>query len=102
MSANCDNFWTDSGTSHFPGRSPREKLSSEGGPMYHQMTMERLEAVYGADVYDSSGDTIGTVEHLYVDQQTGQPEWLALGTGFLGKKRVLVPLAGADIGENGV
>ena len=49
------------------------------------------------DVYDSDGDKIGSVEDIYYDEQTNQPEWISIGTGFFGTKRVLVPLEGADL-----
>ena len=38
--------------------------------MYDQMSVERLQALRGAPVFDSAGDKIGSVEGLFVDQQT--------------------------------
>jgi uncharacterized protein (TIGR02271 family) len=70
--------------------------------MHETVTVERLQALRGAPVYDAAGDKIGSVEQLYVDQQTGEPEWLGIGTGFFGTKRVLVPVAGADAADAGV
>ena len=65
-------------------------------------TGERIEKLHGIDVYDRKGDKIGSVDELFVDEQTGQPEWIGLGTGFFGTKRVLVPFQGADVREDGV
>ena len=70
--------------------------------MATDMTMERLSGMRGAPVYDSAGDEIGTVEEIYYDTDTNAPEWIGLGTGALGTKRVLVPVQGADMRDNGV
>lgn len=64
--------------------------------------MERLETMKGSTVYDSNGDKIGSVEEVYVDYQTSEPEWIGLGTGLLGTKRVVVPAATADAQEDGI
>jgi len=60
------------------------------------LTMDELMEARGADVYSSDGDKIGSVEEIFVDEETNQPEWIGLGTGFLGTKRVLVPVQGAE------
>jgi stress response protein YsnF len=62
-----------------------------------EMTMDRLEQLRGAPVLDSSGEKIGSVEEVFYDEQTKRPEWIGIGTGFLGTKRVLVPLEGASV-----
>jgi len=64
--------------------------------MQQSMTMERLTGMQGANVYDSAGDKIGAVEEIFYDEQTNQPEWIGIGTGFFGTKRVLVPVQGAS------
>jgi len=66
------------------------------------MTTQELMAAQGTPVYSSDGEKIGSVEEVFVDQQTGQPEWIGLGTGFLGSKRALVPVAGADFREDAI
>jgi len=55
------------------------------------MQMDQLHELQGAPVLDSSGDQIGKVEEIYYDTEDGRPEWIGLGTGFFGTKRVLVP-----------
>ncbi len=61
-----------------------------------EMTLDRLEQMRGAKVYDSSGEKIGTVEEIFYDESTNKPEWIGIGTGgFFGTKRVLVPVQGA-------
>jgi uncharacterized protein (TIGR02271 family) len=61
------------------------------------VTMEQLSAMHGAPVYDASGDKIGSVEEIFYDEDTREPEWIGIGVGFFGTKRVLVPVEGARI-----
>ena len=51
-----------------------------------------LEDVRGLDLYSQDDKKIATVEDVFLDDQTGQPEWLRLGVGLFGMKDVLVPL----------
>jgi uncharacterized protein (TIGR02271 family) len=64
------------------------------------MTMDALMAARGMPVYSTDGEKIGSVEEVFVDQQTNEPEWIGLGTGFFGTKRALVPVKGADLRED--
>jgi uncharacterized protein (TIGR02271 family) len=66
------------------------------------MQMDQLQQLRGAPVVDSTGDQIGKVDEIFYDVDGGQPEWIGLGTGFFGKKRVLVPVQGAQIEGDGV
>ncbi len=66
------------------------------------LTLDDLESARGNTVYSTDGEKIGKVEELYVDEGTGRPEWIGIGTGFLGTKRVLVPVEGASRREGGV
>jgi uncharacterized protein (TIGR02271 family) len=70
--------------------------------MQDTFTMDRLAAMRGDTVYDSAGEKIGKVEEIFYDDATNQPEWIGIGTGFLGTKRVLVPVQGATATEDGV
>ena len=71
--------------------------------MQQQTTsLEQFERLRGADVYSQDGEKIGSVAEVFVDEQTGRPEWIGLGTGFFGTKRVLVPVEGASFGEDEV
>jgi uncharacterized protein (TIGR02271 family) len=49
----------------------------------------------GADVIDEGGDKIGKLENVYMDQATGQPEWLAVKTGMFGSRETFLPIGGA-------
>jgi uncharacterized protein (TIGR02271 family) len=41
---------------------------------------------------DADGDKIGTIESIYLDDQTGEPEWALIHTGLFGTKSTFVPL----------
>jgi uncharacterized protein (TIGR02271 family) len=66
------------------------------------MTMERINQAQGAPVYDSAAEKIGEVEEIFYDVNTNQPEWVGIGTGFFGTKRVLVPLESAELRDEGL
>ncbi|MBA2356889.1 MAG: PRC and DUF2382 domain-containing protein [Actinobacteria bacterium] len=67
-----------------------------------EFTIASLSEMRGETVYDRDGEKIGKVEEIFYDEGTQRPEWLAIGTGFFGMKRVLVPLAGARAGDDGL
>jgi uncharacterized protein (TIGR02271 family) len=45
---------------------------------------------------DGRGDRIGTIDAIYVDDQTGEPAWALVHTGLFGTKSTFVPLAQAS------
>jgi uncharacterized protein (TIGR02271 family) len=49
----------------------------------------------GRTLKDRNGEKIGTIDALYLDQQTDEPEWALVNTGLFGTKSSFVPLAGA-------
>src|SRR5215203_60118 len=55
----------------------------------------------GHDVVDRDGDKVGSIEDIYLDQETGQIEWAAVKTGLLGTKLNFVPIQNASF-ENDV
>lgn len=42
------------------------------------------------------GSKVGSVSEIYLDNDTGQPEWALVSSGLLGTKSTFVPLAGAS------
>jgi uncharacterized protein (TIGR02271 family) len=44
---------------------------------------------------DADGEKIGTIEEIYLDAETDQPEWLAVKTGLFGSKISFIPIAEA-------
>ena len=61
-------------------------------------TMQRTTLLQqrGQDLYDADGDKIGTIEEIYLDAQSGEPEWALVNTGMFGTKSSFVPLQGAS------
>ncbi len=53
-------------------------------------------------LHDGSGHKIGKIADNYTDDDTGQPEWLAVTTGLFGSNVSFVPLAGAMPAGDGI
>jgi uncharacterized protein (TIGR02271 family) len=53
--------------------------------------------VMGATAYGADGDKIGKVGQVFLDDQTNQPEFATVNTGFLGGSESFVPLAEASL-----
>jgi uncharacterized protein (TIGR02271 family) len=57
--------------------------------------LDELQAWNGRDLIDRDGDKIGSISDVYLDDETGQPEWLTVKTGLLGTRESFVPTAEA-------
>jgi uncharacterized protein (TIGR02271 family) len=57
--------------------------------------IDTIRSWQGATLVDADGDKIGTVESIYLDDQSGQPEWALVNTGLFGTRSSFVPLAQA-------
>jgi uncharacterized protein (TIGR02271 family) len=50
---------------------------------------------------DPAGDKLGTIDAIYLDDETGQPEWATVTSGLFTAKAAFVPLAQAqDTGDS--
>jgi uncharacterized protein (TIGR02271 family) len=58
-------------------------------------TTQDVTSWRGQKVVDREGSKIGTIDEIYVDTDTGRPEWLAVSTGLFGSRVSFVPLADA-------
>ena len=56
----------------------------------------KVNSLFDADVVDADGSKIGTVKHVYVDPDGGQPLFVGVTTGWFGRSESFVPLRGAD------
>jgi uncharacterized protein (TIGR02271 family) len=63
---------------------------------------ETLDRVIGADVYDADGTKIGTASEVFLDDQSGNPEWVTVKTGLFGTKETFVPIREADLTGDGL
>ena len=57
--------------------------------------IDTVRSWQGATMVDADGDKVGTIESIYLDDQTGEPEWALVNTGLFGTKSSFVPLAQA-------
>ena len=62
---------------------------------------QELQQFVGADAVGPDGK-IGSIADIYVDEDTGQPEWMAIKTGLFGTKVSFAPLAEASMQGNEV
>lgn len=63
---------------------------------------ESIGRVMGKDVYGASGEKIGAASEVYLDDDTGQPEWLTVRTGLFGSKESFVPIRDAALTDDSV
>ncbi|MCU1605617.1 MAG: protein of unknown function DUF2382-like protein, partial [Modestobacter sp.] len=63
---------------------------------------DTIGRVIGQDVYDESGAKIGSASEVYLDDETGQPEWVTVRTGLFGTKESFVPIRDADLTDEGI
>jgi uncharacterized protein (TIGR02271 family) len=59
-------------------------------------TLEETLTWRGQDLFGADGDKLGTIEEIYLDADTEQPEWALVNTGLFGTKRSFVPLRSAS------
>jgi uncharacterized protein (TIGR02271 family) len=60
------------------------------------ITEQQISTVIGSTAVGPDGK-LGTVGEVYLDDETGRPEWATVRTGLFGTKEAFVPLTQADI-----
>lgn len=60
------------------------------------MNTDEIRNWVGRTAIDAEGQKIGKVADVYLDDETDQPEWLAVNTGLFGSHVSFVPLAGSE------
>jgi uncharacterized protein (TIGR02271 family) len=55
--------------------------------------MQDPSAYENRSLVDSTGQKVGTIEDVYVDQETGKPEWVLVKTGLFGMRTTFVPIS---------
>jgi uncharacterized protein (TIGR02271 family) len=64
-------------------------------------SIETVQSWQGRTMVDPAGDKLGTIDAIYLDDETGQPEWATVTSGMFIAKIAFVPLAQAeDIGDS--
>ncbi|MET9958105.1 PRC and DUF2382 domain-containing protein [Streptomyces sp. NPDC006326] len=64
------------------------------------ITQDQIPAVLDHPVYDSDGNKLGEAKHVFLDDATGQPEWVSIKTGMLGMNESFVPIKDATMVED--
>ena len=59
------------------------------------MAPEQLQSMIGKNAVDTSGDKIGRIGQIYLDDSTGDPQWVTVSTGLFGTKESFAPLYGS-------
>jgi uncharacterized protein (TIGR02271 family) len=57
---------------------------------------DRILQFRGQDLCDRDGDKIGSIDEIYLDAETDEPEWALVNTGLFGAKSTFVPLRDAS------
>src|SRR5262245_63340230 len=77
------------------------RAGQTSNPMAHHLPSESLFGDYsdwpGRDVLDSGGERLGGVREIYLDRETGHPEWVLVDVD--GDTSRFVPLADAQVGS---
>ena len=50
----------------------------------------------GRNAVDQEGNKIGSIGQVYLDDNTGEPDWITVNTGLFGMKENFAPLAGSS------
>jgi uncharacterized protein YrrD len=63
--------------------------------------IDTVQSWQGRTMVDPAGDKLGTIDAIYLDDETGQPEWATVTSGLFTAKTAFVPLAQAQpIGDS--
>jgi uncharacterized protein (TIGR02271 family) len=64
-------------------------------------SIDTVQSWQGRTMVDPAGDKLGTIDAIYLDDETGQPEWATVTRGLFSAKAAFVPLAQAqDMGDS--
>src|ERR1035437_10117784 len=66
------------------------------------MANNQFEDIEGKTLYDSSGEKIGTIKELYLDEGSENPAWATVSSGIFGTKQHFMPLEGVVQHEDGL
>ncbi|WP_133910825.1 DUF2382 domain-containing protein [Streptomyces sp. NBC_00582] len=61
---------------------------------------EQIPTVLDHPVYDADDNKIGEAKHVFLDDVSGQPEWVSVKTGLFGTSESFVPIHDASVVED--
>src|SRR3954447_1719527 len=56
----------------------------------------------GAKAVDVNGDKVGSIDEVYLDRGSNEPEWVTVSTGLFGTRTSFVPIADAQLADGEV
>jgi len=63
--------------------------------------IDTVQSWQGRTMVDPAGDKLGTIDAIYLDDETGQPEWATVTRGLFSARAAFVPLVQAqDMGDS--
>jgi uncharacterized protein (TIGR02271 family) len=63
------------------------------------LSEDQVREVIGAGAYDSEGNQIGTVDQVFLDDETGEPVFATVNRGVTGGSETFLPLANASASQ---
>ncbi len=66
------------------------------------ISAEQIDQVVGRPVTGPEGEKLGDVAQVYLDDETGRPEWVTVHTGLFGTKETFVPISEATLEDRGL
>jgi uncharacterized protein (TIGR02271 family) len=66
------------------------------------ITESDLTGLSNGNVVTTSGDKIGSIGQIYLDDQTGDPSFVTASTGLFGTSQSFVPLQGASVRDGDI
>jgi uncharacterized protein (TIGR02271 family) len=66
------------------------------------MQKEQILRCRGEDLLGPDGEKIGQIQEIYLDTDTGEPEWALVNTGLFGTKSTFVPIRDASSDDDGL
>ncbi len=58
-------------------------------------TQTQVRELMGMSVTDTHGTKVGTIKQVYLNDDSGEPEWVTVHTGWFGMRESFVPLSGS-------
>ncbi len=56
----------------------------------------------GRDLYDGGGEKVGRIGQVFLDDESGRPEWVTVHTGLFSTRESFVPIADAETTAEGL
>jgi uncharacterized protein (TIGR02271 family) len=63
---------------------------------------QQISEVVGRPIVGANGEKLGDVGQVYLDDETGRPEWVTVKTGLFGTKETFVPISEATLNNDGL